>query len=155
MKAITEKVSYLQGLYEGLNVSDSGPNGKIISGMLQVMEEMADIVEAMQQEIGSLQEYMDDMDDEILELEEKIWGTETDDQDIVELKCLNCGEQLYFETCILDDEDVLEITCPNCNTVVYINDGSFDFETYDEEDFSSRERANEKSSHPKSTNSEL
>ncbi len=146
MKGITEKVSYLQGLCEGLNVSDSGPNGKIISGMLQVMEEMADIVEAMQQEINSLQEYIEDMDDEILELEEKIWGTETDDQDIVELKCLNCGEHLYFETCILDDEDVLEITCPNCNTVVYVNDGSFDFDTYDDnDDFSSKAMENEHS----------
>ncbi len=140
MKSITEKVSYLQGLCEGLNVSDSGPNGKIISGILQVMEEMADMVEAMQLEINSLEEYMEDMDDEILELEEKIWGSENDDSDIVELKCLNCGEQLYFDTSILDDEDVLEITCPNCNTVVYVNDGSFDFETYsDEEDFGSRE----------------
>lgn len=134
MKSITEKVSYLQGLYEGLNVSDSGSSGKIISGMLQVMEEMADTVEAMQQEISNLQEYIDDMDDEILELEEKIWGTDSDDQDIVELKCLKCGEQLYFETHILDDDDVLEITCPNCNTVVYVNDGSFDFETYDEDE---------------------
>ncbi len=145
MKSITEKVSYLQGLCEGLNVSDSGPNGKIIFGMLQAMEDMADMIEAMQQEIGSLQEYMEDMDDEILELEEKIWGTESDDQDIIELQCLNCGEQLYVETSIMDD-DVLEITCPNCNTVVYINDGSFDFETYsEEEDFGSRETENKNS----------
>lgn len=133
MKSITEKVSYLQGLCEGLNVSDSGPNGKIISGILQVMEDMADMVEAMQQEIDSLQEYMEDMDNEILELEEKIWGTQSDDEDVVEVKCLNCGEQLYFEASILDD-DVLEITCPNCNTVVYINEGSFDFETYSDDD---------------------
>ncbi|KUG05028.1 hypothetical protein ASZ90_017517 [hydrocarbon metagenome] len=140
MKSITEKVSYLQGLCEGLNVSDSGPNGKIIYGMLQAMEEMADMLEAMQQEINSLQEYVEDMDDEILELEEKIWGTESNDQDVVEVRCLQCGEQLYFETSILDDDDVLEITCPNCNTVVYVNDGSFDFETYSEdEDFSNQE----------------
>lgn len=134
MKGVTEKVSYLQGLCEGLNVSDSGSNGKIISGMLKVMEDMAEILEGMQQEIGSLEEYIENLDDEILDLEEKMWGCE---EDLLEVKCVNCGEQMSFDGSILDD-DVLEITCPNCNTVVYINDGSFDFETYnDDEDSSS------------------
>ena len=29
---LTEQVSYLQGLSEGLNINDSGPQGRIIMG---------------------------------------------------------------------------------------------------------------------------
>ena len=57
----------------------------------------------------------------------------------MDIRCHNCGEQLFVDTGILDD-DVLEITCPNCNTLVYINDASFDFETYDEEDNASGDK---------------
>jgi hypothetical protein len=140
MKGISEKVSYLQGLYEGLNVSDTGSNGKILSGLLQVMEEVAENIEDMQQEIHNMQEYLEDLDEEIMDLEEKIWGVQPwDDEDILDIRCHNCGEQLFVDTGILDD-DVLEITCHNCNTLVYINDASFDFETYDEEDNASGDK---------------
>ncbi|NLO22137.1 MAG: AraC family transcriptional regulator [Syntrophomonadaceae bacterium] len=133
MKGISEKVSYLQGLYEGLNVSETGSHGKILSGLLQVMEEMAETVENMQQEMHNMEEYLEDLDEEIMDLEEKIWGAHAWDEDILDIKCHNCGEQLFVDTGFLDD-DVLEITCPNCNTVVYINDGFFDFETDSEEE---------------------
>ena len=38
---ISEKISYLQGLSAGLNISDASPQGKIISGILAVLDDMA------------------------------------------------------------------------------------------------------------------
>ena len=123
MQDITEKVSYLQGLSEGLNISEGSPQGKIISGILSVLSEIAGEVTTLQQDMEEMREYIESVDDDLFELEESVL-----DDEIMELECRNCGEQLYIEADIMDDEDVIEITCPNCNEVIFINDGSFDHE---------------------------
>lgn len=124
MKHISEKVSYLHGLSEGLNVADSSPQGKIITGMLNVLDEMANVISAMQDDFEEFKEYVESIDDDLSELEENV----LDDDDYIQLECSNCGEKVYFETDILDDEDVIEVICPHCNEVVFVNDGSFDYE---------------------------
>lgn len=126
MRDIAEKVSYLQGLSEGLNISEGSPQGKIISGMLGVLEEIANSMINLQYEFEEFKEYVESIDDDLFDLEESI--LDEDDLENIEIKCANCGEQLYFESEILEDDDVIEIICPNCNEVVFVNDGSFDFE---------------------------
>ncbi len=127
MKDISEKVSYLQGLTEGLNISDGSPQGKIISGMLGVLEEITDEIINMRNEFEDFKEYVESIDDDLFDLEENV-NNENADSDYIEVKCSNCGEQLYFSSDVMDDDDVIEIICPNCNEVVFINDGSFDYE---------------------------
>ena len=121
MQDITEKVSYLQGMSEGLNITEGSPQGKIISGILNVLNEIADEISAVQKETQDIRDYLECIDDDLLDLEEIVAEDE-----FMELECTNCGEQLRVETDFLDDEDVIEIICPNCNEVIFINDGSFD-----------------------------
>ena len=125
MRDIAEKVSYLQGLSEGLNISDGSPQGKIISGMLGVLEEIANSTINLQYEFEEFKEYVESIDDDLFDLEESM---DEDELEHIEMECANCGEQLYFESEVLEDDDVIEIICPNCNEVVFVNDGSFDFE---------------------------
>lgn len=140
MKDISERVSYLQGLSEGLNIKDNSPQGKVIGGILEVLEEMAEIITNFQYELGNFEEYMESIDDDLMELEENIFYDEDfgyddeDEEDIIELKCGNCGEELYFNADILDDDDTIEIVCPRCNEVVFVNDGSFDYYSEDDRD---------------------
>jgi hypothetical protein len=124
LRDISERVSYLQGLSEGLNITEGSPQGKIISGILNVMNEMADEITDMQKDFEELREYIQSVDDDLLDLEESV----LDDDDYLELECRTCGEQLYIESDIMDEEDIIEVTCPSCNEVVFINDGSFDHE---------------------------
>lgn len=130
MKDIYERVSYLQGLSEGLNLSEATPQGKIIMGMLGVLEELAEEVILMQNEFANFKEYVESIDDDLFDIEEVIFNDSNFDgeADCVELDCSHCGEGLYFDASVMDDEDVIEIICPNCDEVVFINDGSFDFE---------------------------
>jgi RNase P subunit RPR2 len=110
-------------LSEGLNITEGSPQGKIISGILNVLNEMADEITGIQKDFVEMREYIESVDDDLLDLEESVL-----DDDYMELECRNCGEQLYIESDIMDDEDVIEVTCPSCNEVIFINDGSFDHE---------------------------
>ena len=125
MQDISEKVSYLQGLSEGLNIREGSPQGKIISGILSVLDEIAESILVMQDRFDELQEYVESMDTDLQELEEK-WSEELDFAE--EIRCSHCGELICFDPEVLDDEDVVEIICPYCDEVVFVNDGSFDYQ---------------------------
>lgn len=125
LKDISEKVSYLQGLSEGLNVSDGSPQGKIIAGILAVLEDINGEIINIKSNFEDFKEYVESIDDDLFDLEENL--NRDDDSDYTEVKCASCGEKLYFSSEVMDDDDVIEIICPNCNEVVFINDGSFDY----------------------------
>lgn len=134
MKDISERVSYLQGLSEGLNLSESTPYGKIISGTLNVMNEMADMIKILQMDFDEFKEYVESIDDDLLEMEEFLFDNKEEDMDYITLECQGCGKEVFFDSDIVDDEDTIEITCPNCSEVVFIHDGSFDFEHNNNQD---------------------
>lgn len=123
LRDMSEKVSYLQGLSEGLNITEGSPQGKIISGILNVLNEMADEITNMQSDYTEIREYLEMIDDDLLDLEETVF----EEDEFMEICCKSCGEKLYIENDVFDDEDRIEVICPNCNEVVYINDGSFDY----------------------------
>ncbi|HWP95921.1 MAG TPA: AraC family transcriptional regulator [Syntrophomonadaceae bacterium] len=127
MKDISEKISYLQGLCVGLNIGESSAQGKIIHGLLSVMEDMESELRQFKNELRDVGDCLQNMDDDLFELQES-QNQDDDEEGFVEVSCPKCGEELYFDAEILDDEDVIEIICPSCNEVVFINDGSFDFE---------------------------
>jgi len=75
------------------------PKEKLLSGMLKVLEDMTRQMQYIENDLNNLQEYVEDMDLEFMEWEEKFGQTRISQRDdIVELSCSNCGEQLYFET---------------------------------------------------------
>lgn len=122
MKDILEKVSYLQGMSEGLTISDGSPQGKVIAGILNVLNEMADELAVFQYEMAEIREYLEDMDEDLLDLEESLSDEEYDS-----LVCDNCGELIFI---LHDDEDeILELVCPSCQEIIYVNESGMDFET--------------------------
>lgn len=123
MQSIIEKVSYLQGLSEGLTINEGSPQGKIISGMLAVLNEIADEICALQSQLAQMHSYIECVDDDLLDLEEILAGEE-----YLEVECGHCGQQLHVETDRFEDEDIVEIICPSCNETVFINDGAFDYQ---------------------------
>jgi hypothetical protein len=129
LQDISEKVSYLQGLSEGLNIIEGSPQGKIISGILNVLNEIAEDINILHLDFADMRDYIESVDDDLLELEETVV-----DDGFMELECQHCGEPLYVENDILDDEDVIEVICPSCNEVIFINDGSFDHEHMPEDE---------------------
>ncbi|MGR6836415.1 CD1247 N-terminal domain-containing protein [Syntrophomonas erecta] len=132
MRDISEKVSYLQGLCEGLNISGGSPQGKIIAGMLEVLEEIGDAVTHLQYQFEEFKDYVESIDDDLFDLEESI----LDEEDFIEFDCSSCGEHLYLEADVLDEDDTLEIICPSCNEVVFVHEGSFDYDpAYIENEF--------------------
>lgn len=129
MREISEKISYLQGLCEGMNIGENTSQGKIILGILAVLDDLATEAKELRGGLRDFRDYLQTIDDDLFELQESLSDEDEDDDDYIELTCPKCGEELYFDAEVLDDEDKIEIICPSCNEVVFIHDGAFDFES--------------------------
>ncbi len=124
MNDLKTRVAYLQGLSAGLEVSAENKEGKLLHGIIELLDEFADSVGSLEEAQEQMEEYLDSIDEDLFHLEDEIY--ETDDMNAggkyIEVDCPGCGETVCFDANIVGDDDVIEVTCPNCDKVVFVND---------------------------------
>lgn len=124
MQDLREKVAYLQGLSKGLDLSPDTKEGRVLTNVIDVLEDVVSSLDSLWVAHQELEEYMETIDEDLCDLEAE---EDNEDGDYIEVQCPRCHDMVYFDADVIDDDDVIEVTCPNCDEVVFINDGSFDF----------------------------
>lgn len=127
MSYLNERVSYLRGLVEGLDVGESTKEGKVILAIVNVLEEMADEIIDLEESLDETDEYIQTIDEDLAQLEDDIYEDEddeddedVDDDEYVGVECPNCNEIIYFDPDIFTDEE--HITCPQCGAELFNDD---------------------------------
>lgn len=108
MEYFEKKITYLRGLCDGSGFEPESKEGKIFHGMLDVLDDMAFMLET----------FMDDEDMEPLDADEY----EYDDDEPVFLYsfiCPSCGEEMDVDEEIM--ETVKEIRCPKCGDIIPVS----------------------------------
>ena len=119
---ISEKVAYLKGLAEGLDLdTQKSKEGKLISVMIGILEEIGMSIEDLEENTSALGEEIDAISDDLSDVEKAVFEDEDDDDDdcccededddFFEIDCPNCGETLVIDESILE-EGVIQ--CPSC-----------------------------------------
>lgn len=114
---LTEKVAYLKGLAAGLELDKESKEAKIFEAMFDILEDMALTVSDIDEDLSSVEELVDAIDEDLDELEEYIFCDEDDDfcgccdDELFEVECPSCGEEIYLDDEMLDEEF---IECPSC-----------------------------------------
>lgn len=127
---IKEKVAYLQGLTNGMDISGDTREGRLLLNVVDVLDDMAEMIEGVRVQQDDLEEYVESIDDDLTVLEDDFYEIDTietmddydDDEeglDFVEVECPSCHEAVHFEENLLHDDEEVEITCPNCGGIVY------------------------------------
>ena len=115
---ISEKVAYLKGLAEGLDLDTTkSKEGKLISVMIGILEELAMSVEDLEENALNLGEEIDVLSDDLADVEEVVFDEDEDndtedyDDDWFEVECPTCGADI-----MVDDSALLEgeVECPSC-----------------------------------------
>lgn len=112
---LTEKMSYLQGLLDGLDVDDSTKEGKALLQMADVMQEMVMYVEDLQSQVDELTELTEILDKDLGDVEEEVFGLDDDDCD-----CGCCCDD--DDNSGFDDDELYEVTCPGCGDTILLDD---------------------------------
>lgn len=119
---ISEKVAYLKGLAEGLNLdTEKSKEGKLISVMIGILEEVGLSLEDLDKNAAALGEELDAVSDDLADVEEIVYGEDEDEDDacgcgcgnddFFEVECPNCGADLQIDDSVLKAGSV---ECPNC-----------------------------------------
>ena len=109
---ISEKVAYLKGLAEGLNLDTDSKEGKLIAAIIDVLDDMAEKFAEVDDELCDVEDGLDAVSDDLSDVEETLYFALDDDEDDDEVTtCPECEEEVYFDETVLEDG---EVVCPNC-----------------------------------------
>ena len=117
---ILEKVAYMKGLAEGLGLDTKTKEGKLLTVMMDILEDMALEIEDLYEEQAELEEGLDAVSDDLSDVETYLYEMdgeydededEDEDGEVYETTCPSCEEEIFFDETILEDGCV---ECPNC-----------------------------------------
>ena len=161
--SIKEKVAYLRGLAEGVGLDSDVKAEKLISVIIETLEEMAEEVDSLNQNSLDIGDELDAISDDLADVEEFLFGDEDeefDDFDFNDLDdfedddddgcgCSFCGGSggLTYEVACpacgaeieLDESDLIleSIECPKCSEVLEFD---FDDDDFDDEELEEEEK---------------
>lgn len=115
---ISERVSYLKGLAEGMNVGTDTNEGKLLNEIISVLADICDEVDAIDDAQIELAEQLDAVDEDLSVLEDIVY--EDDEDDECDGNCEDCDLDCEYADAD-DDDEVYEVTCPKCNDIIYID----------------------------------
>ena len=126
---IMERVAYLKGLAEGMELDVEKKEGKLLAAIIDVLEDIAmeledlwDGEEELAEGLDAVSDDLEDVEDILFEdLDDEDYEDEDDDEyeldeldedeDCYATTCPTCEENIYFDESILEDGEVI---CPNC-----------------------------------------
>lgn len=133
MGYLAERVSYLRGLVEGINLDKNSNESRIFDEIIELLDDMATSIEGLEadqqdlsDELEETQLDVDDLIDAVFE-DEEFDDEDYEDEDYFdeeeeyceELACPNCGAVLPIDVDLLDEDEIV-IKCPDCGEDVTI-----------------------------------
>lgn len=133
---LTEKIAYMKGLLDGMELDGSTKEGKAILQMAEVMEEMGVYIDDLQSQVDELTELCDLLDKDLGEVETDLYCDDDDDDDDLsdddddEDEDFDIGQVLpadYDDYAFDDDDDEFDevqyvVNCPSCSETVSLSE---------------------------------
>ena len=143
---IIEKVAYLKGLAEGMELDTEKKEGKLISAIIDLLEDIALEIEDLWDGEEELADGLDAVSDAPEDVEDLIFEDDEDeddyddeedeedfdeDEDCYATTCPTCEETIFFDETILEDGEVI---CPNCGEKLEFDMSSLEEEAEESEE---------------------
>ena len=127
---ISEKVAYLKGLMEGMNLNADSNEGKLFLAIADVLDEIALEVEDLTDEVMELGDGLDVISDDLSDVEDVLFDEddfddyddeddededEDDEEECYATTCPECEEEIFFDDSVLEDG---KVECPNCGATL-------------------------------------
>lgn len=124
MENISNKVSYVKGLIDGLKIDEASNEGKIFKAILEILDEVNECVDDLYDYQDEMSDRIDLIDDDLATVEDVL--LEEDDEcdgeccgEFYEMECPKCGETICIdEDALINDESIV---CPNCDEEIELD----------------------------------
>ena len=133
MKTV-EKVAYLKGLAEGLNLNADKPETKMFNAIMEVLKELAESHDDLEESLDLVAAQLDEVDHDLGQVEELLFGVcDCDDE---ECDC-GCEDEHHThdhsapaaapapapEPEPEEEDEFYEVECPSCHEVICVDEG--------------------------------
>lgn len=140
---LTEKISYIRGLAEGLKLDESKDEVKVLNAIIELLDDMTEAVTDLGELYDEMTEVVDEIDEDLASLEDDFYDDcgccdcYDDDCDCCDHDDCDCDCVYYEVTCpkcaetISVDEDLLlegELECPVCGEILEFDFSDLDFD---------------------------
>ena len=78
---VIEKVAYLRGLADGLKLTDTTAEGKVLLNVIEVLDDLALSVTDLEDAVEELGEVVDAIDDDLQDVEDALYEEDDEDED--------------------------------------------------------------------------
>ncbi|MDR0890188.1 MAG: hypothetical protein LBM28_06055 [Oscillospiraceae bacterium] len=116
---LSEKSAYLKGLMDGLKLSDETSEGKMITAIVDLLQEMTVAIGNLEENAIAVSDELDEIEEDLDAIEEYILDDEEDFDD-------DEDEDYDF-----DEECMYEVTCPKCGEVIPVDEDTILNESID------------------------
>ncbi len=111
-----ERVAYIRGLVEGLDLEADKKEVKVIHAIITLLEDMALSIADLEEAYNDMADQLDAVDEDLNSLEDEFYGDDEDDEEdeeecYYEVTCPACNETICLSEDIIEDG---QIDCPNC-----------------------------------------
>jgi DNA-directed RNA polymerase subunit RPC12/RpoP len=130
MQELKERAAYLRGLIQGSDLASDEKNRLVWEGLMDFCDGVAEDIEELEDSQTEFADYIEAIDEDLSSLEKYFYNTEDEDSDdpelltskdaetddpVMELNCPHCKQELFFE----DQPGNYEVVCPDCGSVVW------------------------------------
>lgn len=127
---VSEKSAYIKGLAEGLKLNKETAEGKLISELIELVDDLAQTVESIDSELVELEDFVGDMDADLSDVEDIIeeddefdfddddddWDFDDEDEFDCDGNCEGCdGCDDVFD---VEEEGMRCIMCDSCGDTI-------------------------------------
>ena len=104
----TERVSYIRGLAEGLELDENKKEVKVLNAIIDLLDDMALSLSEMDDNLNDMADQIDAVDEDLGTMEDDFYDDEEEDD--AGDGC-GCGDGCYYE-----------VTCPSCHETVCLSE---------------------------------
>lgn len=133
MNTLREKVAYIRGMAEGMELDNSDTKSKLLLQVLDLLGEMVAEIDDLTERIEDNEDLIEALDSDLADVEEAVFEDDDsccdhehdeDELNEFEIQCPHCDEIVYVDEEDLEEvaDDEVEILCPNCNQVIFSDD---------------------------------
>ena len=137
MENLGKKVGFLKGLMEGMSFETDSANGKLMAGIVGLLGDLSDRVEAIDELLEDLNDYVESIDEDLTELEgarddddDGLFDDEDDDDDFDDMLFNSSEDKLHLlrpaqsEAPESEEDSLAGNLCPECHAmfVTSLND---------------------------------
>ena len=120
MAYLSERVSYIKGLMDGMNFDTTTNEGKLFKAIVDVLDDMALSIEDTEETQDQVIETLNEVSESLEDLEDVVYedcDCDCCDDEDEPFCCQECGEELPLEDLDID-ENTESIVCPACKTEI-------------------------------------